>query len=62
MARKSKKETPEYWRKLLTRHGLSMERGRSHRLTYVGDGTTLESIDGIGQTDMGRKNPKPQAE
>jgi hypothetical protein len=63
MANKTrKKDTPEYWRKLLNRHGLSMEKGRSRRLIYVGGGTTLESIDGVEQTDTGRKTPKPQAE
>ena len=37
------KDTPEYWSKLLTRHGLSMERGRSRRLIYVGDSGGLKS-------------------
>ncbi len=52
MARKRKKlqdleyNSQSYWEKLLTLDGLSMERGRSDRLSYVGNGAELESIEG----------------
>jgi len=64
MARKRKKlrgldySSQEYWEKLLTQEGLSMERGRSHKLNYVGTGSTLESIEGELRTDTGRIKPK----
>lgn len=37
--------SPAYWEKLLREDGLSMERGTSRRLTYVGGSNTLESIE-----------------
>jgi hypothetical protein len=52
----------EYWERLLTIDGCSMERGRSSKLTYVGDGATLESIEGERRMDTGRIKPKPQAD
>jgi hypothetical protein len=30
-------QTPAYWDSLLTEFGLSMERGTSHKLSYLGD-------------------------
>jgi len=30
-------QTPAYWESLLTEFGLSMSRGTSHKLTYMGD-------------------------
>lgn len=65
MARKRKKlnqldySTQEYWEKLLTLDGLSMERGRSDHLSYVGDGGELESIEGQQSGTQGRIMPKP---
>jgi hypothetical protein len=54
-----RKDTKDYWAKLLTRHGLSMERGRSRRLVYVGDSAAIESIDGDGHAaDKGKVHPK----
>ena len=38
-------QSPEYWERLLREEGLSMERGTSRRLTYVGGTKTLESIE-----------------
>jgi hypothetical protein len=55
-------QSKEYWSKLLTREGLSMERGRSARLTYLGDSSVLESVEGAKFTDMGRVPPKKNAE
>ena len=50
----------DYWNKLLTRQGLSMERGRSARLTYVGDSSSIELIDAHEQAaDKGKVKPKP---
>lgn len=34
-----------YWEKVLQEDGLSMERGTSRRLTYVGGATVLEGIE-----------------
>ena len=64
MARKRKKlnkldyTSQEYWDVLLTDEGLSMERGRHHRLDYVGSGGILESIEGARRLDNGRILPK----
>jgi hypothetical protein len=55
-------QSKEYWSKLLTKEGLSMERGRSARLTYMGDSSTLESVEGSNFTDTGRIPPKKNAE
>jgi hypothetical protein len=54
--RKPAKDTPEYWSKLLTRHGLSMERGRSRRLIYVGDSGVVEVLDGVEHSAEKGKN------
>ena len=68
MARKRKKlealdyQSKEYWSKLLTLEGLSMERGTSRRLTYVGGSSVAESIEGEKFTSTGRIPPKSQAE
>ena len=64
MARKRKPrldpKAKDYWNKLLTRQGLSMERGRSARLTYVGDSSSIELIDAHEQAaDKGKVKPKP---
>lgn len=45
MAR-NKKETPEYWEKRLRKAGLSMERGRSKRVSYVGGTAILDALHG----------------
>jgi hypothetical protein len=47
-----------YWEKLLTLEGLSMEKGRSKRLVYVGTGATLESIEGTNRMDDGSSKPE----
>ena len=64
MARKRKPRldpnAKDYWNKLLTRQGLSMERGRSARLKYVGDSSSIELIDAHEQAaDKGKVKPKP---
>jgi hypothetical protein len=46
MARKHKKDAQAYWDKLLLRKGLSMERGRSKRLSYVGGTQILDALRG----------------
>lgn len=50
-------QSPKYWEKLLREEGLSMERGTSRRLTYVGGTKTLESIEAaiVSGTDDGQK-------
>jgi hypothetical protein len=64
MARKRAKlreldyQSQEYWEKLLTQEGLSMERGRNHKLDYVGTGAVLESMEGESRMDSGRIKPK----
>ncbi len=42
----NKKETPEYWGKRLRKAGLSMERGRSKRVSYVGGTAILDALHG----------------
>jgi len=57
MARKRKQlrhldyTSQKYWEKLLAEDGLSMEAGTSRRITYVGDSSTLEWVE--GQQEMG---------
>lgn len=46
MARKRKKDTQAYWDELLRRAGLSMERGRSKRVSYVGGTKILDELHG----------------
>lgn len=47
-------QSPRYWDKLLCEEGLSMERGTSRRVTYVGDSSTLEMI--AGAEEMGTRD------
>jgi hypothetical protein len=50
-----------YWDKLLKDFGLSMERGRSARVSYVGGATEVERIHGEQETKDGRVLPdKPR--
>jgi hypothetical protein len=48
MARKQKRveDSPEHWEKVLREAGLSMERGRSKRISYVGGTAILDSLHG----------------
>jgi hypothetical protein len=60
---KPRKETIDYWAKLLIRHGLSMERGRSRRLVYVGGSNVVEGIDALEHSvEKGKTKAKPQTE
>lgn len=56
-------ETKEYWDALLREEGLSMDRGRHKKLSYVGAGSSVEYLHGV-ITDgaSNRIEPKPQAE
>ena len=47
--RKRKKDSQEYWNRRLAREGLSMERGRSKRLSYVGGTAILDALNGAQQ-------------
>jgi hypothetical protein len=66
MARKRKAlrkidyKSPEYWNRLLASEGLSMERGTSRRVTYVGGTQTLDAISGhqIMGTNPGQSRAK----
>lgn len=55
MARKRKNlkkldyQSAEYWERLLVDEGLSMERGRSKRVSYVGGTAILDSLNGAQQ-------------
>jgi hypothetical protein len=40
------KDSPEYWEKRLRKEGLSMERGRSKRVSYVGGTAILDALHG----------------
>ena len=56
MPRKNKKDTPIWWSKKLIQLGLSMEKGRSRKLIYVGTSTDLEYIAGKQTTvDSGKQ-------
>lgn len=46
MPRKNKKDTQKWWEQKLRALGLSMEKGRNRKLTYVGTGTDLEFVAG----------------
>jgi hypothetical protein len=69
MARKRKKlrhldyNSPEYWNRLLVQEGLSVDRAlQPNKLTYVGNATDIEYVEGSIRMDNGRIEPKPQAE
>ncbi len=51
-------ESPEYWDEVLHRADLQMARGRSDRLSYVGDSNRVEKIHGLVTQDTGRVVPK----
>lgn len=53
----SKKEL-KYWNDILEEHGLSMESGRSSKLSYVGDSAILDRVQGQRAMDYGRNEPK----
>jgi hypothetical protein len=50
-------ESTEYWEETLHRADLQMARGRSDRLSYVGDATQVEKIHGVRAQDSGRVVP-----
>lgn len=63
MARKRKKlnklayNSQEYWNRLLSQDGLSLDMGLSNKLLYVGSGSDLERLAGFISTDSGRVSP-----
>jgi hypothetical protein len=42
---KRKRDDAAYWEKRLKKSGLSMDRGTSRRVTYVGTAVVLENIE-----------------
>jgi hypothetical protein len=42
----ARKQSADYWEKRLRKAGLSMERGRSKRVSYVGGTAILEALHG----------------
>ena len=54
-------QSPEYWDEVLYRSELHMARGRSDRLSYVGDANQVEKIHGRHTTDNGKVAPKGSA-
>ena len=56
------KEQLRQWNERLTKEGLSVEKGRSRKLIYVGHIDELNIISGYGQTDSGRVTPEKAAE
>ena len=48
-SRNKKTESPEYWEELLCKQGLSVEAGRSKRISYVGGVQTLDFIAGLAE-------------
>lgn len=51
--RNKKTDTPEYWNKVLAAAGLSIDAGRSKRISYVGDASDIEMVEGFRRTDTG---------
>ena len=51
-------ESPAYWDEILYRSELQMARGRSDRLSYVGDANHVEKIHGLHAYDDGKVVPK----
>jgi len=50
-----------YWDKLLKDYGLTMERGRNSRVSYVGGPEELDRMGGEREADDGRVKPgKPR--
>jgi hypothetical protein len=48
----------EYWNKLLTEEGLSMDRGKSSKLLYIGASSDVELVEGLNRTNDGRFKPQ----
>lgn len=46
-------ESQEYWNRLLSREGLSLDRGKSSKLLYIGGASEVERLSGFLQTDTG---------
>jgi hypothetical protein len=63
MARKRKKlqgldyNSTEYWNRLLNQEGLSISRGKSERLLYIGGTSEVERLGGFLSTMTGRIAP-----
>ena len=63
MARKRKKlqgldyESPEYWNRLLNQDGLSLNRGKSEKVLYVGGTSGVDRLRGFVETSIGRVSP-----
>jgi len=63
MARKRKKlqeldyGSQEYWNRLLSQDGLSVNRGKSEKLLYVGGTTEVDRLRGSVETSTGRAAP-----
>lgn len=55
-------DSQTYWNEQLQRAGLSMESGRNRKLTYVGQASSLEYIEGVVSSNTGRVEPKKAAE
>lgn len=51
-------DSQEFWNEVLRRKDLQMARGRSDRLSYVGDSNKLNVIQGARETETGRVTPK----
>lgn len=51
-------ESVEYWEEELHRADLQMARGRSDRLSYVGDASHVERIHGLHTHNDGKVVPK----
>jgi hypothetical protein len=56
MARK-RKDMIEYWNRRLVKEGLSIDKGRSRKLVYIGGATDVEMTELIKRTDTGRTPP-----
>jgi len=68
MARKRKKlkdleyTSREYWNKLLSQEGLSLDAGKSEKLLYVGGAPEVDRLKGFLETNNGRVIPPDNGE
>lgn len=64
MARKRKNlshldyNSTEYWNRLLVEEKLSIDRGKSKKLLYIGGATDVEMLELVRRTDTGLTPPK----
>lgn len=54
------KNSPEYWEEVLARKGLSMSKGNTGEIVYVGDSAVLDRIAGERELGVVPRNLLPE--